>query len=184
MAGGGGRWLRPGYNACSPETVAACDAYGICLAQPSGDDEFNFESITLTSNSWKYKKEFHRDLIIRDRNNPSINIWETANGGMNTGMMSELINITKTWEPTKDYEVQLANNIVSEWYNNKTNGKAFAFANWYLAETQGEERNFLCLEQLSEREFVNQRSEPGGENTRFLLPEVFLDQSYLGQWDD
>jgi hypothetical protein len=131
----GGRLLRPGHVASGPVTVAACDAYGVFIAQPSGDDEW------LTRNTFPifdYKKEFHRDLIIRDRNHPSILMWEDNNGdaGFQTGgnnrggVIQEMINITHTWDhitpranSPRDWTDVTTNEIVMGYVNGANKGK-------------------------------------------------------------
>ena len=96
MRAAGGRLVRPGHCASSPETVSACDAYGVMMAQPSGDDEYAFER--ATENMVTLKKELHRDLIIRDRNHPSVLMWEDDNGGSVAGLVTDLVKITEEWD--------------------------------------------------------------------------------------
>ena len=186
----GGRFVRPGHCASSPETVAACDAYGVMMAQPSGDDEYAFEH--ATESMLTLKKELHRDLIIRDRNHPSILMWEDDNGGSVSGLVTDLVKITEEWDgihprmnsprdkhgqytgdlipgktvlgqvnagrpqstvPTWNAESWIARDarhhwemekeysekFYQTWLENQKFGKIFAYAQWYLAETQGED---------------------------------------------
>jgi beta-galactosidase len=96
----GGRMLRPGHVPCSPSTVAACDAYGVCLFENTTDDEWKIKGDTAVP----YKKEFHRDCIIRDRNNPSVVVWELDNGPGQIGgtyvpgINKPLIDTIKKWD--------------------------------------------------------------------------------------
>lgn len=93
----GGRFARPGHNASCPNFVEAADAYGVMIAQPSGDQEFKlFTQMNPTMRT--YKKEFHRDIVIRDRNHPSILMWETDNGGLASGLQAELKAIVDEWD--------------------------------------------------------------------------------------
>jgi len=96
---GGSLW-RPGHSSCSPGFVDACDNYGIFLIQPSGEGEGAFSAganppaarITL-------KEELHRDMIIRDRNHPSILSWESSNGPIETPIAQALKAISVQWDP-------------------------------------------------------------------------------------
>ncbi|HUI92227.1 MAG TPA: DUF4982 domain-containing protein [Chitinivibrionales bacterium] len=79
----GGRYWRPGHSTCSPEFVDACDAFGVMIIQPSGDNEGtwmteNYNAATSPYNQ-ALKSECHRDMIVRDRNHPCILAWECAN---------------------------------------------------------------------------------------------------------
>ena len=95
----GGNLWRPGHSSCSPGFVAACDAYGIMLIQPSGEGEGAFLSTTTTDPKGILKSEIHRDMIIRDRNNPSILAWESSNGTMAPAFAQALKAISVQWDP-------------------------------------------------------------------------------------
>ena len=97
FAAGGGQIWRPGHSSSSEEFVAAADAYGIMIAQPSGDGEGSFN--TPTADAVTLKEELHRDMIIRDRSHPSILAWESNNGTMNETVGGALLAIDKTWDP-------------------------------------------------------------------------------------
>jgi beta-galactosidase len=75
--------------------VAACDAYGVMLIQPSGEHEGAFSGGGNTT----LKAEIHRDMIIRDRNNPSILAWEVSNGPIGAGFAQQLKAISVQWDP-------------------------------------------------------------------------------------
>jgi len=92
----GGNLLRPGHVPCAPATVDACDRYGIALAQPSGDNEGAFRKDA--PDTLQYKREVHRDIIVRDRNHPSIAFWEASNGGFIPGFLPELVGLTAQWD--------------------------------------------------------------------------------------
>ena len=92
----------PDMPAASPEFTAACDAYGVMIVQPSGDIEGNFQTVYIASPTTKVplKKELHRDMIIRDRNNPSILAWEVSNGPIDFDLEKYIrINIDSVWDP-------------------------------------------------------------------------------------
>ena len=76
MADCGANTLRVGHVPASKTMVEACDYYGIMIMQNSGDNEWSlFGEIPLA-----YKAEYDKQLMINQRNNPSIIIWESNNG--------------------------------------------------------------------------------------------------------
>ncbi|WP_147292911.1 beta-1,3-glucanase family protein [Dyella psychrodurans] len=99
IAAQGGNVWRPGHSTSSEELVAAADAYGIMIDQPSGDGEGYWNaSSNPSADDLQLKQELHRDMIIRDRSHPSILDWERDNGGMNATLASELGTIETTWD--------------------------------------------------------------------------------------
>jgi beta-galactosidase len=100
LADVGGSLWRPGHSSCSKTFVEACDAFGIMLVQPSGEGEGAFASDNIGSPASKrqLKKEIHRDMIIRDRNNPSILSWEASNAGIDSLYCDTLRTLGKTWD--------------------------------------------------------------------------------------
>jgi len=96
VAGGGNLW-RPGHSSSSEAFVDAADAYGVMIVQPSGDGENGFAA--AAADDITLKKELHRDMIIRDRNHPSILAWESNNGVMAQTVGKELIAINQVWDP-------------------------------------------------------------------------------------
>ncbi|MEO7066392.1 MAG: beta-1,3-glucanase family protein [Rhodanobacter sp.] len=106
LAEAGGNLWRPGHSSSSSEFVAAADAYGIFIVQPSGDGENVFANPCSEAQA-NYqqcvdgtilKKELHRDLIVRDRSHPSILSWEANNGAMNTPLAQQLKVISQQWD--------------------------------------------------------------------------------------
>ena len=96
----GGNYIRPGHNAAVMAYVDACNHYGITITQPSQDAEGNVGADPSKLESDKqYKREYLRDTIIRDRNNPSIITWEIANGKLPSGFPAELKTIIDTYDP-------------------------------------------------------------------------------------
>jgi hypothetical protein len=99
LADAGGRLWRPGHSSCSPGFVEACDAYGIMLIQPSGEGEGAFSA---GANATAYRKglklELHRDMVIRDRNNPSILAWEASNGDIDPAFADLTRAVSNTWD--------------------------------------------------------------------------------------
>jgi hypothetical protein len=97
FAAGGGNIWRPGHSTSSEEFVAAADAYGVMIDQPSGDNEEAFAS--PTADTVTLKEELHRDMIVRDRSHPSILDWESNNGTMEESIGKALLSIDSTWDP-------------------------------------------------------------------------------------
>jgi hypothetical protein len=96
-AGCGGNLWRPGHSAEGPVFVEACDAYGVMIMQPSGDGENNWAA-SPGAYQETLKKEIHRDMVIRDRNNPSILAWEASNGDCYPAFCDSLRKIGTTWD--------------------------------------------------------------------------------------
>ncbi len=95
----GGREWRPGHSTCTPEFVDACDAFGVLVDQPSGDGEGAFQTGNITQNIITLKMELHRDMIVRDRNHPSILMWEVTNAGIVDSLSRNLKALAHLWDP-------------------------------------------------------------------------------------
>ncbi|MEX1828583.1 beta-1,3-glucanase family protein [Luteibacter sp. CQ10] len=103
MAAMGGNLFRVGHSLPSPEFVAAADALGVFLVQPSGDGEGGFGNTCAAGDGacndmWTIKREVQRDTVIRDRSHPSILAWEINNGTMDTPFAQELGQNSKDWD--------------------------------------------------------------------------------------
>ena len=96
FAASGGNVWRPGHSTSSEEFVAAADAYGIMIDQPSGDGEGSFTN--PSADDAQLKQELHRDMIIRDRSHPSILDWEMDNGGNNLTLANQLNALGLAWD--------------------------------------------------------------------------------------
>jgi beta-galactosidase len=112
LAEAGGSLYRPGHSGEGPEFIAAGDAYGVMLIQPSGDGENGFANLcpnnflsdrpagcNANGTDMELKKETHRDMIVHDRNNPSILAWEADNGATDTSFAQALKALSRTWDP-------------------------------------------------------------------------------------
>lgn len=97
IAQAGGNALRVGHVPATEETVAACDQYGVLIIQNSGDDEWSIHDEPANT----YKREYDRDMIICDRNHPSIAVWE-ANNGVATSGVNE--SPESTWNSVNEYD--------------------------------------------------------------------------------
>jgi hypothetical protein len=95
----GGREWRPGHSTCALEFVQACDAFGVMVDQPSGDGEGAFQSGNINQNVITLKMELHRDMIVRDRNHPSILMWEVTNAGIVDSLSRNLKALALQWDP-------------------------------------------------------------------------------------
>jgi beta-galactosidase/beta-glucuronidase len=95
----GSRLWRPGHSCHSNELVQAGDAYGVMVVQPSGEGEGSFATVTGTEDKCVLKMECHRDMIVRDRNNPSLLAWEISNAGITAGFAQTLKDLAKQWDP-------------------------------------------------------------------------------------
>ncbi len=99
LAAAGGNLWRPGHSSTSEEFVNAADAYGVMIVQPSGDGENGFAyPCDPTCDKGTLKQELHRDMILRDRNHPSILAWEADNGITDTPFAVGLHAIANQWD--------------------------------------------------------------------------------------
>ena len=112
LAQAGGSLYRPGHSSEGPEFLAAADALGVMVIQPSGDGENGFANLCPASHGdarpngcnangddMELKKETHRDMIVHDRNNPSVLAWEADNGSTDTSFAQSLKALSRTWDP-------------------------------------------------------------------------------------
>jgi hypothetical protein len=123
-AAGGNVW-RPGHCSTSEEFLEAADAYGVMVDQPSGDGESGWTAANMAKhpNDELLKEEIHRDMVIYDRNHPSILDWETDNGGMNWPLVGVLKSIDGYW----DNLVSANSPIVNPTAANRTSGDGVAY---------------------------------------------------------
>jgi beta-galactosidase len=107
LAKAGGSLYRPGHSSEGPEFLNAADAYGVMVVQPSGDGENGFATLCpdnvfnncATLDDVELKKETHRDMIVHDRNNPSVLSWEADNGATDTSFAQSIKKLSQIWEP-------------------------------------------------------------------------------------
>jgi hypothetical protein len=113
-AAGGNVW-RPGHCSQSEEFLEAADAYGVMVDQPSGDGESNWTAANVAKhpNDVLLKEELHRDMVIYDRNHPSILDWETDNGGMNWPLVGVLKSIDGYWDSLVSANSPLVNPVAA-----------------------------------------------------------------------
>ncbi|MFL9869330.1 discoidin domain-containing protein [Paraburkholderia fungorum] len=107
LAQAGGSLYRPGHSSQGPEFLDAADAYGVMMIQPSGDGENGFSILCTstvttgctTADNVELKKELHRDMIVHDRNHPSVLAWEADNGSTDTSLAQSLKALSQVWDP-------------------------------------------------------------------------------------
>ena len=112
LAAAGGSLYRPGHSSEGPEFLAAADAFGVMVIQPSGDGENGFANLCPTAtgsnrpngcnangDDIELKKETHRDMIVHDRNNPSVLAWEADNGSTDTSFAQSIKALSRIWDP-------------------------------------------------------------------------------------
>lgn len=125
LAAAGGNVWRPGHCSQSGEFLEAADAYGVMVDQPSGDGEGHWAATSSPppADDVTLKKEIHRDMVIYDRNHPSILDWETDNGGMNWPLMGVLKSIDGYWDSLVSANSPLVNPVAA----NRTSGLGAAY---------------------------------------------------------
>ncbi|CAD6547052.1 Beta-galactosidase [Paraburkholderia sabiae] len=109
LAQAGGSLYRPGHSSQGREFLDAADAYGVMMVQPSGEGEGGFGIICnaqtdpkvacMTQNNVTLKTELHRDMIVHDRNHPSVLAWEADNGTTDTAFAQSLKTVSQMWDP-------------------------------------------------------------------------------------
>ncbi|MGA9670933.1 MAG: fibronectin type III domain-containing protein, partial [Terracidiphilus sp.] len=125
FAAAGGNVWRPGHCSQSGEFLEAADAYGVMVDQPSGDGEGHWRdgSSAPSADDVTLKEEIHRDMVIYDRNHPSILDWETDNGGMNWPLAGVLKSIDGYWDSLVSANSPLVNPVAA----NRTSGLGAAY---------------------------------------------------------
>ncbi|MBN3725617.1 DUF4982 domain-containing protein [Burkholderia sp. Ac-20379] len=106
LAQAGGSSYRPGHSSQGREWLDGADEYGIMMLQPSGDGENGFPALCttagqggcVTQDNVTLKSELHRDMIIHDRNHPSVLAWEANNGTMDPGIAANLKKISRDYD--------------------------------------------------------------------------------------
>ncbi|BCG02470.1 hypothetical protein PPGU19_070380 (plasmid) [Paraburkholderia sp. PGU19] len=76
------------------------------MLQPSGDGENGFGAVCsgaiqqncATADNLTLKEELHRDMIVHDRNHPSVLAWEANNGKMDEGIAKQIKQISRQWD--------------------------------------------------------------------------------------
>ena len=85
------RWM---HTMPSPQDIASCDRVG--LPQMVNAADYENDSV---GREWEMRAEIMRDVIIYNRNSPSIILWEAANCGLSAPHVAEMIAIRDRWDP-------------------------------------------------------------------------------------
>jgi beta-galactosidase len=109
----GANFMREGHSAPDPAIMDACDRYGLFLCHASMCCEVNWsERIKDDPALWlAYKQEFQRDIIVRDRNRPSVLLWEFGNGTITDEQAVTLQDTVKKWDFLNPRPTTVAGNM-------------------------------------------------------------------------
>mgnify|MGYP001605623152 CR=1 FL=1 len=94
MVESGGNLVRWMHIAASKQDVESCDRVGLIQAMPAGDAEAD-----VTGRRWEQRVELMRDVIIYNRNNPSILFYEGGNENISEAHMRELKALRDQYDP-------------------------------------------------------------------------------------
>ena len=93
MKEGNGNIVRWGHCAGPVAALEAGDRIGYMNWQPNVSGESDYQGAI-----WKLKTEIMRDIIIRDRNHPSLVFWEGNNRYMSAEHVKELKDLVAKWD--------------------------------------------------------------------------------------
>lgn len=94
MVESGGNLVRWMHIAAAKQDVESCDRVGLIQAMPAGDAEAD-----VTGRRWEQRVELMRDVIIYNRNNPSILFYEGGNESISEAHMRELKALRDQYDP-------------------------------------------------------------------------------------
>ncbi len=109
LAKAGGTFIRPGHSATDPAVMDACDHYGVMIAGCGMSDESDCSGEKL-----RLKLEFMRDAVVRDRNHPSVILWELNNGAYSNDAAQQTAALCKQWDPLVTRPTTCAGNNVTQ----------------------------------------------------------------------
>jgi Glycoside hydrolase family 2 C-terminal domain 5/Glycosyl hydrolases family 2/Domain of unknown function (DUF4982)/Glycosyl hydrolases family 2, TIM barrel domain/Glycosyl hydrolases family 2, sugar binding domain len=118
IADAGGNTLRIGHVPATEATLNACDEYGVMVMQNSGDNEWALKNEPALT----YKAEYDRDVIIYNRNHPSIAVWESNNGIAKDGVKylpSYTQHIANQWDSLQNRIVATRDKVQEDFPKDK-----------------------------------------------------------------
>ena len=122
----GANAIRMSHNPPSPEFLNLCDEMGFLVMDES------FDMWRKRKNKFDYHLEFDewherdtRDMVLRDRNHPSVFMWSVGNeireqfDQSGTKIIKELVDIVKKYDPTREVttamtELELKKNFITK----------------------------------------------------------------------
>lgn len=94
MVESGGNLVRWMHIAPWKQDIESCDRVGLLQAMPAGDAEAD-----VSGTRWEQRKAVMRDVIIYNRNNPSVIFYEAGNKGISEEHMREMKAIRDQYDP-------------------------------------------------------------------------------------
>jgi len=94
MVESGGNLVRWMHIHPSKQDVESCDRVGLMQSTPAGDAESDVQDTR-----WEQRKAVMRDVIVYDKNNPSIIFYECGNHGISEEHMREMKAIRDQYDP-------------------------------------------------------------------------------------
>lgn len=85
------RWM---HIAAWKQDIESCDRVGLMQMLPAGDAERDAQGRT-----WAQRVELMRDVIIYNRNNPSVLVYESGNKGISEEHMAEMKALRDRYDP-------------------------------------------------------------------------------------
>ena len=172
--------IRVSHNPPSPELLDLCDKMGFLVIDEA------FDRWRKKKNAFDYHVEFNewhvrdlKDMVLRDRNHPSIFMWSVGNeigeqfDSSGTRIVKELVSIVKKYDSTREVTAALTEMEPDKNYITKANamnvlGFNYKHAQYPLLPIRFPGKSFLATETASALETRGVYVQP--ENTLQLWP--------------